>query len=129
LTKIAQITDGTSNTMMMAEINMARGDNDFDERGDFQNDDSNYVNHQYMTVNTPNSGIDVINGCVAPNTAYLACQQGGSNMQQTSRSHHNGGVNVLFADGTVHFIANGVSIGTWRALGTMNGSEPVMVDN
>jgi prepilin-type processing-associated H-X9-DG protein len=36
---------------------------------------------------------------------------------------HNGGVNVLFADGSGHFIANSVSIDTWRALGSRNGGE------
>ena len=28
---------------------------------------------------------------------------------------HTGGVNVLFCDGSTHFISNGVSLATWRA--------------
>jgi prepilin-type N-terminal cleavage/methylation domain-containing protein/prepilin-type processing-associated H-X9-DG protein len=127
-TPLTSITDGTSNTMLMAEIIMARQDADFDERGDFQNDDSNYVNHQFMTVNTPNSGVDVLNGCVGPNDAYMACTSGSTNMQQTSRSRHGGGVNVLFADATVHFISSNITLATWQALGTMNGGESVTID-
>jgi prepilin-type N-terminal cleavage/methylation domain-containing protein/prepilin-type processing-associated H-X9-DG protein len=42
---------------------------------------------------------------------------------QVARSYHSGGVNVLFADGSGHFIGNGVDIATWRALGTIAGGE------
>ncbi len=36
---------------------------------------------------------------------------------------HTGGVNVLFADGSGHFIANSVNLATWQALGSRNGNE------
>jgi prepilin-type N-terminal cleavage/methylation domain-containing protein/prepilin-type processing-associated H-X9-DG protein len=39
-----------------------------------------------------------------------------------ARSYHDGGVNVCFADGSVHFIANSIAFPTWQAIGTrMNG--------
>ncbi len=38
-------------------------------------------------------------------------------------SYHPGGVNVLFMDGSVHFIKNGVSHSTWYALATPNNRE------
>ncbi len=41
----------------------------------------------------------------------------------TARSYHAGGVNTLFMDGSVRFIADGVSQAAWRALGTRNGGE------
>lgn len=41
----------------------------------------------------------------------------------TSRSYHSGGVNVLLMDGSVRFVSNGISLTTWRALGTRNGGE------
>ncbi len=41
----------------------------------------------------------------------------------TARSYHAGGVNALFMDGSVRFIADGVSQAAWRALGTRNGGE------
>ncbi len=40
-------------------------------------------------------------------------------------SYHPGGVNVLFADGSVHFIQNQIAESVWRALGTRNGNETV----
>ena len=41
----------------------------------------------------------------------------------TARSYHPGGVNALFMDGSVRFVANAISQSTWRALGTRNGGE------
>ena len=42
-----------------------------------------------------------------------------------ARSLHLGGVNVLFADGSVHFIANEIDMDIWRALGSIDGGETV----
>ena len=43
-------------------------------------------------------------------------------------SYHPGGVNVLFMDGSVRFVKNGVSYPTWYALATINGNEVVSSD-
>ena len=40
-----------------------------------------------------------------------------------ARSNHTGGVNVLFADGSVHFVRDSVALATWRALATRDGGE------
>jgi prepilin-type processing-associated H-X9-DG protein len=45
-----------------------------------------------------------------------------------SRSHHPGGVNVLFGDGSVHFIKDSINGATWRGLGTVGGGEIVSSD-
>jgi prepilin-type N-terminal cleavage/methylation domain-containing protein/prepilin-type processing-associated H-X9-DG protein len=47
----------------------------------------------------------------------------------TSRSYHPGGVNSLFADGSVKFIKNTINWQTWRALGTVNGGEVISSDS
>jgi prepilin-type N-terminal cleavage/methylation domain-containing protein/prepilin-type processing-associated H-X9-DG protein len=39
-------------------------------------------------------------------------------------SYHTGGVNVGFADGSVHFISDAISFPTWQALGSRAGGEP-----
>jgi prepilin-type N-terminal cleavage/methylation domain-containing protein/prepilin-type processing-associated H-X9-DG protein len=43
-------------------------------------------------------------------------------------SNHPGGVNVAFADGSVHFIKNSVAPNTWWALGSRNVGEVVSSD-
>jgi prepilin-type N-terminal cleavage/methylation domain-containing protein/prepilin-type processing-associated H-X9-DG protein len=49
-------------------------------------------------------------------------------MSLAASSHHPGGVNALFADGSVHFMKNSISPVTWRALGTIAGGEVVSSD-
>jgi prepilin-type N-terminal cleavage/methylation domain-containing protein/prepilin-type processing-associated H-X9-DG protein len=44
---------------------------------------------------------------------------------RAARSNHTGGVNVLFGDGSVHFISNSVDLTTWRSLATRSGGEVV----
>lgn len=46
----------------------------------------------------------------------------------TARSFHPGGVNVLYADGSVHFIKSSIAGVTWRALGTIGGGEVISAD-
>jgi prepilin-type N-terminal cleavage/methylation domain-containing protein/prepilin-type processing-associated H-X9-DG protein len=41
----------------------------------------------------------------------------------TARSFHPGGVNVLLADGSVRFVRNSVTLTTWRALSTRDAGE------
>jgi prepilin-type N-terminal cleavage/methylation domain-containing protein/prepilin-type processing-associated H-X9-DG protein len=40
-------------------------------------------------------------------------------------SRHPGGANVAFLDGSVHFIKDGINLGTWGALGTMAMGEVI----
>jgi len=42
-----------------------------------------------------------------------------------ARSHHPGGVNVGFVDGSVRFVSETVDLETWRGLGSRNGGEVV----
>jgi prepilin-type N-terminal cleavage/methylation domain-containing protein/prepilin-type processing-associated H-X9-DG protein len=43
-------------------------------------------------------------------------------------SNHPGGVNIVFADGSVHFIKNSVNLFTWWGLGTRCGGEVISSD-
>jgi prepilin-type N-terminal cleavage/methylation domain-containing protein/prepilin-type processing-associated H-X9-DG protein len=52
----------------------------------------------------------------------------GPNGAASASSLHSGGVNVVFADGSVHFIKSSVSLQAWWGLGTRNGSEVVSSD-
>jgi prepilin-type processing-associated H-X9-DG protein len=46
----------------------------------------------------------------------------------SARSWHPGGVNVLFGDGSVRSVNNGIDPATWRAIGTRNGGEVIPAD-
>ncbi len=127
VTHFATITDGTSNTLMMSECLMAQVHDDNDWRGDFQNDDG--VNH-FMTFTTPNSSVpDNVNWADVISSDPLMPVSTNSPEFNTARSRHSGGVNVVMADASVHFIANTISLNTWQALGTINGGETVTFDN
>ena len=41
------------------------------------------------------------------------------------RSHHTGGLQFAFADGSVHFVADSIALQTYRALATIRGGEVV----
>jgi prepilin-type processing-associated H-X9-DG protein len=40
-------------------------------------------------------------------------------------SFHPGGVNTVFADGSVHFIPDGIEVDTWKAMATIKGGEAI----
>ena len=46
----------------------------------------------------------------------------------TAGSNHPGGVNVTFADGSVHFIKDSVAPNIWWAVGSRNGGEVISAD-
>jgi prepilin-type N-terminal cleavage/methylation domain-containing protein/prepilin-type processing-associated H-X9-DG protein len=117
------ISDGTSYTMLMSETVLARKDEDFDIRGDMLNDDRPCT--MFMTFNTPNSGTDV-----SPFFSGYPWNPPGTTIgsqfaHKAARSRHPGGVHVLFADGSVRFIEDGITLVAWRAMGTMNGGEVI----
>jgi prepilin-type processing-associated H-X9-DG protein len=50
-------------------------------------------------------------------------------MSLSASSYHPGGVNALFADGSVRFVKNSISAVTWRSLGTIAGGEVISSDS
>ena len=46
----------------------------------------------------------------------------------SANSLHPGGVNVCFADGSVHFVKSSVSLQAWWGLGTRSGGEVISSD-
>jgi prepilin-type N-terminal cleavage/methylation domain-containing protein/prepilin-type processing-associated H-X9-DG protein len=76
---------------------------------------------QYNHVTTPNKGTCAGLGFANNSMANMP-------MQVPPSSLHPGGVNTLFGDGSVKFVKDGVSLMTWRALGTRNGGEVISSD-
>jgi prepilin-type N-terminal cleavage/methylation domain-containing protein/prepilin-type processing-associated H-X9-DG protein len=121
-TRLNQISDGASNTLLMSEVVTAPTNGEFNTHGDIFNDDVTSASAMFMTNNTPNSGTDIMYCSANTDQAFAPCKPG-SPGYASARSRHTNGVNALFCDGSVKFINNSVSLGTWQALGTMNGGD------
>ena len=128
---LRQITDGSSNTMIIGELLKGIGD-PHDYRGVHWYD--HVGTSQIFTTNLPNS----------PNPDWLypswctksvnrpdlnlPCRKGrgnGDNNHAASRSRHPGGVHVGMADGSARFVAEDVDLVIWQAMGSINFGEVV----
>ena len=139
--RFGQITDGTSNTLLMSEVIVARLDNNQGGGGNWQNGDfRGHIWHDstmsspshcpniFMTIESPNSSVADNGICgTVPNTDRLMpCTNGSSaTRKNTARSRHPAGVNACLADGSVRFFSNSIALPAWRALGTMDNGETV----
>jgi prepilin-type N-terminal cleavage/methylation domain-containing protein/prepilin-type processing-associated H-X9-DG protein len=121
---LVSITDGTSNTLLLSETRLPKTDNENDPRGDVMNDQNP---HWFMTLNTPNAGVDRSsnNGyaSVAANPDQTSPVIISGDQLMSARSRHTGGVNVVRCDGSVGFITNSIASATWKALGTATHGE------
>ena len=122
--KIAQITDGTSNTILAGEVRA--GLFEFDVRGVWAlgGGPSALWRHGYFGdaagPNSPGDEADDTIGCkdvlfsvggrVPLAQMKMGCIERNGNSQQTARSQHQGGVFTTFADGSVHFISDNIEI-------------------
>jgi prepilin-type N-terminal cleavage/methylation domain-containing protein len=121
-TKIKDITDGLAHTLFLGELIQADYDEDFDFRGDFFNNDQGAA--QFMTLYTPNSGIDSMAcGGKTPDIPG-PCMMGGP-VFVSARSKHRGGVQASCGDGAVHFFANEIDVVVWRGISSMSGGEVI----
>ncbi len=122
VTRMASITDGTSNTLMLSEYLMAKSADDNDWRGDIHNDDGVF---RFHTIRTPNTTVQdiVASGWFQPTGDPLMPAVAGAQQQNAARSRHTGGVNAALCDGTIRFYRNGIDLTAWQRLGTMDGGE------
>jgi prepilin-type processing-associated H-X9-DG protein len=74
--------------------------------------------HHYTPNSTSFDCITVLHDAQGKNLALSMGWKG-------ARSRHPGGANVLFGDGSVHFMKNSIDGGTWGALATRAGGEVI----
>jgi prepilin-type N-terminal cleavage/methylation domain-containing protein/prepilin-type processing-associated H-X9-DG protein len=126
--RITDVTDGTSNTLLLSETLIAKVATDNDWRGDIHNDDGVF---RFHTVITPNSSApDLISSRTffTPNNDPLMPVALGNPQRAAARSRHTGGVNAALCDGSVRFVSNSIALNAWMALGSMSGGEVVQGD-
>jgi prepilin-type N-terminal cleavage/methylation domain-containing protein/prepilin-type processing-associated H-X9-DG protein len=146
--RIADIIDGTSNTVLFSE--KLRGSGTPNPRTDMftmpnqSSRDATFaactgLNPSTATPLTSKQGASWVMGemcCTTynhlnvPNTVSCAGigfpgNMANMAMQIPPSSQHPGGVNCLMGDGSVRFVTNSVTLDTWRAMGTMNGGEVI----
>lgn len=135
---LAQIRDGTSNTLLAGESINGVGKYDQGSTaapvspprfGPYWGSGTHTAVHGRIDPPSSASAISFL-----PNAGsgylYPASSQFGLKAPYawTFSSRHPGGVNMLMADGSVRFIKNSVSVYTWWALSTMAGGEVVSSD-
>jgi prepilin-type N-terminal cleavage/methylation domain-containing protein/prepilin-type processing-associated H-X9-DG protein len=142
---IAAITDGTSNTAAFSEMRKGDFNNAVYSPADWLNASAaglpSTADQAYsicQTINTQDLSYQCFSAggewlsddstgtaylhVVPPNTTNC-CWLANLTFAATASSGHINGVNVLLCDGSVRFTANGISLATWRALGTRSGGE------
>jgi prepilin-type N-terminal cleavage/methylation domain-containing protein/prepilin-type processing-associated H-X9-DG protein len=157
-TRIADIADGTSNTLCLAEVKaftpylrdgavpssivpIPSLPTDISTFGGEFKTDSGHTEwvdartHQtgFTTTFTPNTRVPHTSGGIAYDIDFNSLREGRSTTiptmaSVTSRSFHSGGVNTLLMDGSVRFVRESITINVWRGMGSRAGGELFSID-
>lgn len=134
--KLAELTDGTSNTLGFSECLQGHG-------GDLSGFAWWGGGAHFETLLPPNtSQPDVVEQSCASGAARnplnppcIVRATASGNVVTTgaethaARSRHTGGVQATMMDGSVRFFSNSIALDTWRALGSAAGGEAAPVEN
>lgn len=127
-TKVRDVTDGTSNTVMGAELIVVPDSGTdpggcyggiYDYRGAYYNSTSWGI--LFTTLNPPNTSVpdQLWNACGSiPNARCSGCAQS-SNLVH-SRSMHVGGAHAMLGDGAIRFISSNIDRNLFQAIGGRN---------
>jgi prepilin-type N-terminal cleavage/methylation domain-containing protein/prepilin-type processing-associated H-X9-DG protein len=137
--KPGEITDGTSNTIMLSELIIGQGGT---MRGAIHYDEGPVFSvNRTPNDTTPDSmrwcdnrdavGVNLRAPCLYKGSQRFGDLMGGGGKPgsgqnfslHTARSNHPGGVNVAMCDGSVRFVSDEVDIAIWHAAGTAKAGE------
>ncbi len=122
-TKLTEIKDGASNTIIVAEVGgrpqwYAKGDIVMQNAAGF----GGWADPGQAIIirGSDNSGNPTPNSATVPNPCGVNCSNNGE-----IYGFHLGGANVLYADGSIHFLPNNIPLQILGALVTRAGREVV----
>jgi prepilin-type processing-associated H-X9-DG protein len=116
--RIANITDGASNTLMVGEYTSLTNTN----RATFWS--YTYASYNQSSITTESRVL----GNDYAKCAQLPGQGGDNPCKRGFGSNHTTGMNFAFCDGSVRFISLGVDINSLAAMATISGREVGYVD-
>ena len=120
--RIAEVADGTSNTLMVSETILSPDTVWHDIRGRYYNPAHGGV--MFSTRLPPNTMVpDQFNWCSPQPVKRAPCINTTTEMFIIPRSYHPGGVDVAMVDGSVRFCRENVSQTIFQGFGTRNGGE------
>jgi prepilin-type processing-associated H-X9-DG protein len=122
--KLTDVTDGLTNTVMMAEVLQGSGS---DLRGFlWWGDASGVSTYAPPNTSTPDQIYTTVYCNNQPQRNLPCTGTGGAVFY--SRSRHTGGVNVVLGDGSVRFIRNSITPATWQNLGPISDGQVINLD-
>jgi len=123
--RMSEFSDGTSNTIAVGEIRKVEGT---DTRGVLHFGAGSMYMHDF-TPNVPTQSAPKEHTRWCVDVDYAPCrsadQEWRGQWRHFSRSAHPGGVNVMMADTSVHYVTDDVDPDAWAAASTPNGGEPI----
>lgn len=132
ITKLAKITDGTTNTLMMSETLVLPDTGALSYTwGGIISDVNTGGGQQFTGWFPPNdqSGDIIVRQLVdisfymQNNIPYPSLGANYHSVKLTARSHHTGGVNAAKCDGSVDYYTDNIELRVWRGLCSSQGGE------
>ncbi len=128
-TPLAAVIDGLSNTVLVGESLPDQDLFDVDYTGNIQKVDHWYIGSRelgtYTEIGSFNSAdvSECLGSTACPINSIKVPESPMNDKELSYGSQHIQGVNMGFADGSVHFVVETIDLEIWSAVGSINGGE------